>query len=206
MECLMGMSCKDFVILAADMTKTQSILVMKNDEEKLFPLTDKMVMAVCGDSGDTSQFSEFISKNIQLYKMRNGYALSPSAASNFTRRNLADYLRSRTPYNVNLLLGGYDDTTDEFELYFCDYLASLVKTPYAVHGFGGHFCLSIMDQLHRKDLTIEEGYEVLSKCIREIHKRVVINLPNFKVQVVTRNGIKNLEPITAAKLARESKD
>lgn len=56
------------------------------------------------------------------------------------------------------------------------------------------------------DLTIEEGYEVLSKCIREIHKRVVINLPNFKVQVVTRNGIKNLEPITAAKLARESKD
>lgn len=30
MECLMGMSCKDFVILAADMTKTQSILVMKN--------------------------------------------------------------------------------------------------------------------------------------------------------------------------------
>ena len=144
-------------------------------------------MAVCGDSGDTSQFSEFISKNIQLYKMRNGYALSPSAASNFTRRNLADYLRSRvsffshilfehytkfctnnlslhnilnynilffilfqTPYNVNLLLGGYDDTTDEFELYFCDYLASLVKTPYAVHGFGGHFCLSIMDQLHRK--------------------------------------------------------
>lgn len=56
------------------------------------------------------------------------------------------------------------------------------------------------------DLTIEEGYDVLTKCIKEIHKRVVINLPNFKVQVVTRDGIKNLEPITSAKLARESKD
>lgn len=57
-----------------------------------------MVMAVCGDSGDTTQFSEFIAKNIQLYKMRNGYGLSPAAAANFTRRNLADYLRSRVKF------------------------------------------------------------------------------------------------------------
>ena len=64
-------------------------------------------MAVCGDSGDTSQFSEFISKNIQLYKMRNGYALSPSAASNFTRRNLADYLRSRVSFFSHILFEHY---------------------------------------------------------------------------------------------------
>lgn len=56
------------------------------------------------------------------------------------------------------------------------------------------------------DLSIEEGYDILTKCVQEIHKRVVINLPNFRVQVVTRDGIKNLEPITAARLARESKD
>lgn len=52
-------------------------------------------MAVCGEPGDTTQFAEYIAKNIQLYKMRNGYELSPSAAAAFTRRNLADSLRSR---------------------------------------------------------------------------------------------------------------
>lgn len=51
-------------------------------------------MGVIGDSGDTTQFAEYIAKNIQLYKMRNGYELGPSAAANFTRRNLAEYLRS----------------------------------------------------------------------------------------------------------------
>lgn len=157
------------------------------DEEKLYKLSDKMVMAVCGDSGDTTQFSEFIAKNIQLYKMRNGYGLSPAAAANFTRRNLADYLRSRvkyyylliksalnsrfymvmlipslffllqTPYNVNLLLGGYDDKTNQYELYFCDYLASLIKVPFACHGYGGHFCLSIMDRHHRDGKLVMQG-------------------------------------------------
>lgn len=66
-----------------------------SDENKLYKLSDNLVMAISGESGDTTQFAEYISKNIQLYKMRNGYELSPKAAANFTRRNLADALRSR---------------------------------------------------------------------------------------------------------------
>ena len=58
-------------------------------------MSDKLIMTAVGESGDTNQFAEFITKNIQLYKMQNGYELSPAGAANFTRRNLADYLRSR---------------------------------------------------------------------------------------------------------------
>ena len=65
------------------------------DYDKAFKLSDKMLMTVVGESGDTTQYAEFIAKNIQLYKMQNGYELSPKASANFTRRNLADYLRSR---------------------------------------------------------------------------------------------------------------
>ena len=38
----------------------------------MFPLSKNLVMSVCGGDGDTVQFAEFISKNIQLYRMRNG--------------------------------------------------------------------------------------------------------------------------------------
>lgn len=105
-------------------------------------------MAVSGEPGDATQFSEFIAKNIQLYKMRNGYELSPKAAATFTRRKLADYLRSRTPYHVNLLMAGHDEETGP-ELFFIDYLASCVKAPYACHGYGGFFSLTILDRYHR---------------------------------------------------------
>ena len=59
-----------------------------------------MLMTVVGESGDTTQYAEFVAKNIQLYKMQNGYNLSPKACANFTRRNLADYLRSRVSINL----------------------------------------------------------------------------------------------------------
>jgi 20S proteasome subunit beta 4 len=63
-------------------------------------------MATIGESGDAVQFTEYISKNIMLYRMRNGYELGPKAAAHFTRKNLADYLRSRTAYHVNLFVAG----------------------------------------------------------------------------------------------------
>ena len=69
------------------------------DYNKSFKLNDKMLMSVVGESGDTTQYAEFVAKNIQLYKMQNGYNLSPKACANFTRRNLADYLRSRVSTN-----------------------------------------------------------------------------------------------------------
>ncbi|XP_015606974.1 proteasome subunit beta type-2 [Cephus cinctus] len=202
MECLIGIQFRDFVLVAADMTNAQSIMVMKSDEQKIHKISNKLVMAVSGESGDTTQFSEYIGKNIQLYKMRNGYELSPKAAASFTRRNLADYLRTRTPYFVNLLMAGYDDETGP-ELYFIDYLASSIKVPYAAHGYGGFFSLTILDRYHNLDLSEEQAYVLMKKCVREIHKRLIVNLPNFKVQKISKDGITELEPITAQNLAVE---
>lgn len=42
------------------------------DDDKFYQLSDHLLMVVSGEPGDTIQFAEFIAKNIQLYKMRNG--------------------------------------------------------------------------------------------------------------------------------------
>jgi len=204
MECLIGLQCNDFVLVAADQTSAQSIMVLKSDTKKYLKLSDRLIMAVSGESGDTTQFAEYVEKNIQLYKMRNGYELSPSAAANFTRRNLADYLRSRTPYQVNLLIAGYDTATNKPELYFMDYLASMIKPPFAAHGYGGFFTTSIMDRCYRPDLTKDEAYNLLTECVKEIQKRLIVNLPNFSVTMIDKDGVTDLKPITAAALATQA--
>lgn len=81
------------------------------------------------------QFAEYLQANAQLYSMRNETDLSPSALAHFVRGELASSLRSRKPYNVNLLLGGVDPITHKPSLYWLDYLASLAPVPYAAHGY-----------------------------------------------------------------------
>merc|ERR1719158_1468029 len=173
MECLIGMAFDDFVMVAADQTNARSIMVMKSDQDKFCQLSDKLVMAVSGESGDTTQFAEYIQKNIQLYKMRNGYELSPSAAANFTRRNLADYLRSRTPYQVNLLIAGYDR----------------------------FFTTALLDAHYKSDMTRQQAYNLMIECVKEVQKRLVLNLPNFAVIVVDKEGVTNMDTINPQVIA-----
>lgn len=42
------------------------------DHDKMFKMSEKILLLCVGEPGDTVQFAEYIQKNVQLYKMRNG--------------------------------------------------------------------------------------------------------------------------------------
>lgn len=109
--------------------------ILKASDDKTRSLNKHTLMAFSGEAGDTVQFAEYIQANVALYSMRNETELSPAAVSNFTRGELAKSLRSRKPYTVNLLLGGWSELDKKPSLYWIDYLASVAKVPYAAHGY-----------------------------------------------------------------------
>ncbi|XP_061664625.1 proteasome subunit beta type-2 isoform X1 [Syngnathoides biaculeatus] len=198
MEYLIGIQGPDYVVVAADNVASNSIVQLKQDDDKMFKLSEKILLLCAGEAGDTVQFAEYIQKNVQLYKMRNGYELSPTAAANFTRKNLAEYLRSRTPYHVNLLLAGFDDA-DGPGLYYMDYLSSLAKAPFAAHGYGAFLTLSILDRYYKPDLTRVEAVDIMKNCIEELNKRFTLNLPSFTVRLIDKEGIHDLEKLSPTK-------
>ncbi len=40
----------------------------------------------------------------------------------------------------------------------------------------------------------------MRSCVAEVHKRLIINLPNFRLQLVDKDGIKKLDDITVKNL------
>ncbi|CAH0405577.1 unnamed protein product [Chilo suppressalis] len=202
-QCLLGIQCKDFTMIAADQMNTQSIIVLKNDEDKLHQVSDRLIMGMNGTPGDRLQFAHFIAKNVHLYEMKNGYKLDTAAVVHFTRKNLADGLKGGTPCLVNMLVAGYDDQQGG-QLYSLDFLAVCVKVPFASHGYGGLFSLSILDSYYKPTLTEQEAYNVLKMCVKEIHNRLFLNLPNFQVKVVSAQGVKNMPIINPATFVTNS--
>lgn len=193
MEVLLGITGKDFTIIAASKAAMRGPTVLTASDDKTRILNKQTLLAYSGEAGDTIQFSEFVHANIRLYSMRNSTDLSPSAVAHFVRDNLASSLRSRNPYNVNLLLGGVDPITNKPSLFWLDYLASLASVPYAAHGYAQYYCLSILDKHHHPEINYEEGIRILNLCIDELKRRLPIDYKGMLVKVVTKDGIKVVE-------------
>jgi len=192
MESSFGITGKDFVIFASDSSAARSIVKMKGNEDKQKVISKHIVMAYSGEPGDTVQFAEYVERNLRLYGIRNHVELLPTAAAHWTRNELATSLRSRHPYSVNLLLGGYDHTSSVPHLYWIDYLGTMAEVPYAAHGYGSYFCLSTMDRYHRPDMTLEEGLGLLQRCIGELEQRFIVNLGVFKIRVSDKDGVREV--------------
>ena len=122
----------------------------------------------------------------------NNIDLRPKAAASWIRSQLAESLRSRHPYLVNLLLGGHDAPSATPSLYWVDYLGTLVQVPYAAHGYASYLTLSTLDRYHRPDMSLEEALELIKMCINEVRKRLVLDMGNFHVRVIDLNGVREV--------------
>ncbi|XBW38558.1 hypothetical protein QEN19_004146 [Hanseniaspora menglaensis] len=203
MDLLLGIKTQNEVILVTSRNFTRGISIMNHKDRKFTNLSDNIVMGISGESGDTSQFAEYIKANIQLYENRYSSiptislkkneeeseqkkskshltTLSTKNVANFVRQELAKSLRSRKPYQVNLIIAGGDGS-----LYMIDYLGTMVEQPYVVQGYAGFYALALLDHHYRVNLTEEEGIELVKKCIKEVNLRMPASIGDVDIVVLS---------------------
>uniref|UniRef100_F1LHG6 Proteasome subunit beta type-2 n=1 Tax=Ascaris suum TaxID=6253 RepID=F1LHG6_ASCSU len=81
-------------------------------------------MLCIGEDGDVAQFGDWSKRNIQLYKLRYGYEMSPRSCHHWIRRSISESLRSEDYYIVDTLIGGYDEFEKKAFLGSVDYLGN----------------------------------------------------------------------------------
>jgi len=77
MDSSFAITGKGYVIVAADMTASRSIVKMHSNEDKIKILGSHLLMAFSGEPGDTVQFAEYVERNIRLAQIRNPTPFHP---------------------------------------------------------------------------------------------------------------------------------
>lgn len=198
MESLIALEGDGFIMIAADVANARSVVVMKDDQDKIQVLDDHKLMAAAGTPGDVAKFTEHVTKDLRLNQLRSGISMSVAAIANYTRGQLAKFLR-KSPYQCNLMLAGYDSenkidgTPAGVSLYTVDYLGTLTKLKFAAEGYAQYFVLSTLDRFWKKNLSEADALGVLEKAINEVQKRLVINQPSFCIKIVDKDGVRVLK-------------
>ena len=188
MDAVFGICGKEWVIVAADTSVNRSIFSLKHDEDKIMQLNNYKLLACAGEHTDRYAFCNYIQKNLQLQEYRTGFEPSVEASAQYTRSELAQALR-KGPYQVNLLMAGYDHLDGQAKLYWMDYFGTLQQVSKGAHGYAAYFVNSVLDNNFKQDMTLEEGIETLKKCIVELNTRFIINQPKYIAKIATKDGI-----------------
>jgi 20S proteasome subunit beta 4 len=191
MESLIGIVGKDFTLIGADTSAARSIVVFKTTEDKILELDDFKLLAAAGPVGDRYNFCEYVQKNLHLHELRTTVRLDTKAAANWTRNQLATALR-KGPFQVNLLLGGFDENKGA-SLYFLDYMGAMHPMPVAAHGYCSNFVLATLDRHYKPGMDIEEAKELMRKCLKALSERFLLQQPHWKFKVVDKSGIRVIE-------------
>ncbi|GMM53260.1 proteasome core particle subunit beta 4 [Starmerella bacillaris] len=187
MDILLGIRTQNEVLLITSRSLARGISVLKSDDVKVLECNKHTALAFSGEPGDTTNFVEFIRANVRLYGFQNKQELTTHAVASYARKELATSLRSRKPYQVNILVAGHNGTP---ELHWIDYLGTNVTLPYAAHGYASYYVLSTLDRWWTETLTLEEGLELARKCIDELEKRMPIDFKGCNIHVVDQNGVR----------------
>jgi proteasome beta subunit len=189
---IVGLVCKDGIVLGADRRATAGSIIMSKNEKKLVTVNEYIAVAGTGVASDIDLNRKVVSAELKLLELKTKSRPSVKEAANLI--GMMAYKNIRTPSMimsiVGMLVGGVneDGTT---ELYTIEPAGGVyeVKEYDANFSSGMPYILGLLERQYRKDISVKEGIELAKECIKASTQRDVGSGNGIDVFAITKEGI-----------------
>jgi len=192
---ILGIVCKEGIVMAADRQITAGTLVMSKTERKVFQVNDYLVMSGCGVAGDIQRVPKILTAELKLKELRSrSRPTVKHAASLLMNMNYSGIRQpSMIPQNAGFLIAGFNEDGST-ELYSIEPAGSIIKVENfdANFGSGMPFVLGLLERQYKKGLSLKEGVELAMEAIKSSTQRDVGSGFGFDVFTITKDGIKKV--------------
>ncbi len=204
-----GVVCKDGIVLAGDRKITlgngESIAyISPRNEDKVVFVTDNLLVSTAGNASDLQRLVKLVRAELRLRELKTGQKSSVKDSANlFT--NIV-YQSIRNPSVIvsitHFLIAGYDDTGAYMYEVGADGTLTSVEE-WRSTGSGMMQADPILDLEHKKDITLEEGIDLVKKCVNASRKRDPASGEGIDAYVIKKGEIKR---VLKQKLVSEFRD
>ena len=190
---ILGIVCKDGVVMASDRQSTAGTLVMSKNSEKTKKVNDYLLVSGCGTVSDIQRVEKILPAELKLKELRSKSRPSIKQAASLLSNISYSGIRqpSMIPQQAGFLLGGFneDGTT---ELYSIEPAGSVVKVEDydANFGSGMPYVLGLLERQYKKGLNVKEGVELAKEAIKSSTQRDTGSGYGIDVFTITKDGIK----------------
>ncbi|MDD5699810.1 MAG: proteasome subunit beta [Candidatus Nanoarchaeia archaeon] len=181
---ILGIVCKDGVVMAADRRGTAGGMILSKNVKKVFPINDYIVMSGCGSAMEVTKIPKYVAAELKLKELKSKTRPSVKQAA-----NLLSNLRI-SGQSAFLLAGFNEDGTTE--LYSTDPSGYVEKVEDydANFGSGMPFVLGLLERQYKKGLSVEEGVKLAVEALKSSTQRDTGSGNGIDVFAITKDGIK----------------
>ena len=188
-----GIVCKDGIVLGADKRSSMGYLIAEQSE-KVHQIADFMAVTTAGLVSDIQLLTKLIKAELELKLLRTGKEVTVKEAANLLGNLLYANIRrfSTIPGIVAFLLGGRDNEGN-FKLYELGPDGSIMESnKFNSTGSGSPLALGVLENLYKKDLSIDDGVKLAVKALNVAMKRDMPTGDGLDIVTVTSKGVKKV--------------
>jgi len=192
---ILGIVCKDGIVMAADRQVSAGNIVMSKNKEKVVQLNDYLVFSGCGLAAASDRIKKILPAELKLKELRSKSKPSVRQAANLLAEIIYHNIRqpSMVPDEVGALIAGFNED-DSTELYTIDPAGSIKKIEDydANFGSGMPYVLGYLERQYKKGLTIKEGVELAKEAVKSSTQRDMGSGYGIDIFTITKEGIKKV--------------
>ncbi len=188
-----GLVCKDGIVLAAEKRATAGTFVADKKSEKIFKITDSLLVTTAGTVSDAQLLTKLIRAELKLKEVRTDREATAKEAANLLASLIYGNIRkySLIPGITQFLLAGTDK--EGFHLYDLFVDGSIMECDeYVSSGSGSTVVYGVLEAMYRKDMTVKEGIELCVKCLNIAIQRDIASGNGILVYTITKDGIRKV--------------
>jgi len=189
---LVGIACKDGIVLGGDRRVTAGSLIMGKNYRKILRVNDYILVAYTGGVADAQLTNKILAAELRLQELRTKSKPTVKEAANLL--SMLTYRNIRTPSMivsiVGTLIAGVD-SNGKTSLFTIEPAGGVyeVEDYDANFSSGMPYILGILESEYKKDLTIEQGIELAKKCLKSSTQRDVGSGNGIDIFSITKSGL-----------------
>ena len=192
---LVGIVCKDGVVLGADRRVTAGTLVVDKNFQKILEINNYIIAAFTGGVADAQLTRKMLAAELRLKELSTKTRPTIKEAAHLL--SMLTYRGIRTPTMlpniVGTLIAGVDEN-GEVELYTIEPAGAVYKVKEYDANFssGMPYILGLLERQYRKDLSVKEGIELAKEALKSSTQRDVGSGNGIDVFALTKDGVKHV--------------
>ena len=182
---VVGLVCKDGVVLAAEKRVSWGRMVMSRSGKKVFTVTPNMGLAFAGLVSDMQALTREATAYANLYNLEKNRPISVRAMAKLISNVL--FQRRLMPLLMETVVGGVDDEGPS--LYSMDPVGSLIPDKFITAGSGAPLAMGLIEAQFSEDMDLEAGGELALNAIRSAVARDVVSGDGVDMLLIRADGI-----------------